>query len=135
MKKELLAICILLVAVSVSLAAPIRDASLKGTYAFQMNNTQFNSWWASIACPQQNGGTFSVTAGGNDVSTNAIVGIMTFDGKGNVKGTYTEYGDFDQAASNATAVPSCTGASNNGNAVYDPSTSGTFTGTYCSAPL
>jgi len=130
MKKALLAICILLVAVSASFAAPISNASLKGTYAFQMNNSQFNGWWASINCPQPNGGSFTVNAGGNDVSSKAIIGTITFDGKGNVKGTYTEYGDFDQATSNATAVPSCTGPSNNGYAVYDPSTSGTFTGTY-----
>jgi hypothetical protein len=134
MKKVLLVICILLVTVSASFAAPIGNASLKGTYSFQMNNPQFDGWWASINCPQQNGGTYTVNAGGNDVSSNAIVGTMTFDGKGNVKGMYAEYGDFDQAASNATVVPSCTGASNNGYAVYDPATSGTFTGTYSIQP-
>jgi hypothetical protein len=54
------------------------------------------------------------------------------DGKGNITvGTYTQYGQFDQALSNATVVPSCTqGEGSNGYAVYDPPTPGTLTGTY-----
>jgi hypothetical protein len=104
------------------------NASIKGTYAFQLSSAKFEGWSASITCP--NG---QVTFGGNTVATQSVQGTITFDGKGNItSGAFTQYGQFDQALSNATVVPSCTpGQGSNGYAVYDPPvTGGTLTGTY-----
>jgi hypothetical protein len=112
-------------------ATGFSNASLKGKYSFQGNGPNQNYWYASITCYDHNGNPYTVSAGGSEVSSQGDVGAMTFDGKGNVTGTFTEYGDFDQAASNATVVPSCTpGQSNNGYAVYDAPVTGTVTGTY-----
>ncbi|MFZ0685178.1 MAG: hypothetical protein WAM89_06500 [Terriglobales bacterium] len=130
MRRALRAICIMLVTVATSFAAPIGNGSLKGTYTFQLSQPQYENWNASMNCPNQNGGTYTVSGGGNDVSSQAITGTITFDGEGNVKGSYTQYGNFDQGLSNATIQLSCSGPVNNGYAVYDPSESGTFTGTY-----
>lgn len=135
MKKTLFAVCLLLVTVSASFAASPSDASLKGKYSFQLASAHMDGWYASIACYDPQGNPYTVTAGGTDLSNQSIQGAITFDGKGNATGTYTQYGQFDSNLSNATVVPSCTqGASNNGYAVYDPPTSGTFTGTYSIQP-
>jgi len=131
LKKLLFVVCILLVSVSAAFAATISNASLKGKYAFQLASSHMQGWNASITCYDSNGNSYTVWAGGSDVSTESVLGLMTFDGTGKVSGTYAQYGKFDQAASNATAAASCTpGASNNGYAVYDPPSSGTFAGTY-----
>ena len=133
MTKILFAICVLLA--SVSAFATLGHSSLKGKYSFQLGSAHLNGWNASITCYDPQGHPYTVSAGGSTVSKESILGIMTFDGKGNIAGTYTQYGHFDQNASNATAVPSCTpGASNNGYAVYDPGAPGTFTGTYSVQP-
>ena len=135
MKKMLFALCVLLVSVSASFAATFGNSSLKGKYSFQLVASHFNSWSASITCDPQ-GNPYTVTAGGSNVSTDSILGVATFDGKSNLTGgAFTQYGIFDQAASNATVVPSCTpGGSDNGYAVYDPSTTFTATGTYSVQP-
>jgi hypothetical protein len=121
------AVCLLLSATS--FAASTTNASVKGVYAFQLSNSHFNSWSASINCGPNNQTT---TFGGSSNSNQSVQGVMTLDGKGNITaGTYTQYGQFDQALSNATVVPSCTqGQGSNGYAVYDPPTPGTLTGTY-----
>ena len=131
MRNLLWVLFVVLSAASATFAATFSDASLKGTYAFQLAGSHYEGWSASITCYDAQGNPYTVWAGGNDVGTDSVVGAITFDGKGNATGTYTQYGKFDQAATNATAVPSCTpGASNNGYAVYDAPTSGTFSGTY-----
>jgi hypothetical protein len=131
LKKALFTVCLLLVAVSASFAASPSNASLKGKYSFQLSSAHMGGWYASITCYDPNGNPYTVSAGGSEVSNESILGAMTFDGKGNATGTYSQYGHFDSSASNATVVPSCNpGASNNGYAVYDPPSSGTFTGTY-----
>jgi hypothetical protein len=131
MKTMLFAICLLLAAASASFAATPTDASLKGKYSFQLSDVHMNQWSASISCSNPGNNNYTVVFGGSDVSNQSALGVMTFDGKGNVTGTFTQYGQFDQTESNATVVPSCTqGAGSNGNAVYDPPTTGTFTGTY-----
>jgi|SRR3984893_901281 hypothetical protein len=133
MKKMLFVICTLLI--SVSAFATLGNSSLKGKYSFQLGGAHLNGWNASITCYDPQGHPYTVTAGGSNVSKESILGVMTFDGKGNLNGTYTQYGHFDQNASNATVVPSCTpGGSNNGYAVYDPGAPGTFTGTYSIQP-
>jgi len=130
-KRVLIAICLLLVAVSASFAATPTNASLKGNYSFQLASAHMDQWSGSINCPNPGGGQYTLNFGGSTVNNQSALGVMTFDGKGNVKGTFTQYGKFDQAESNATVVPSCTqGAGSNGNAVYDPPTTGTLTGTY-----
>jgi hypothetical protein len=135
MKKVLCAICISLTVVSLSSAATFSNASLKGKYPFQLASSHLGWWSASITCHDPQGNPYTVTAGGSNVSTESILGTMTFDGKGNTTGTYSQYGKFDQAASNATVVPSCSpGGSNNGYAVYDPAAAGTLTGTYSIQP-
>jgi hypothetical protein len=135
MKKVLLVLSILLALVSMSFATTISNASLKGKYSFQLASAHLDGWYASVNCKDPQGNTYTVSAGGSNVSNQSIVGVMTFDGKGNVSGTYSQYGKFDQAASNATVAPSCTpGQSNNGYAVYDPPSSGTFAGTYSIQP-
>ena len=135
MKKLFFALCIVLASASATFAGTISDASLKGKYSFQLGSAHLENWFASITCYDPQGNPYTVTAGGSDVGNQSVQGVMTFDGKGNVSGTYTQYGQFDQAASNATVVPSCTpGASNNGYAVYDPPSSGTLSGTYSIQP-
>jgi hypothetical protein len=133
MKKMLFAICIVLV--STSAFAILGNSSLKGKYSFQLGNAHLNEWNAFITCYDPQGNPYSVYAGGSTVSSESILGLMTFDGKGNIAGTYTQYGHFDQSGSSATVVPSCTpGASNNGYAVYFSAVTGTFTGTYSIQP-
>jgi hypothetical protein len=129
---KIFAVCVLFVG---SCFAATTDASVKGTYAFQLSNAHYQGWSGTITCPTNNPSgpsTFTITFGGNSLSNESIQGVMTFDGKGNItSGTYTQYGQFDQALSNATVQPSCTpGQGSNGYAVYDPPTLGTVTGTY-----
>jgi hypothetical protein len=122
---KIFAVCLLFVG---SCFAATTDASVKGVYAFQLSSAHYQGWSASISCPNNQ----TITFGGNSLSNQSVQGVMTLDGKGNVtSGTYTQYGQFDQALSNATVQPSCTpGQGSNGNAVYDPPTPGTLTGTY-----
>ena len=130
MKKILLAICILLVLASTSFAASMSNASLKGPYSFQLASPHQGSWNVGFTCYDNSNNPYIVNFGGTSVSTDSAVGVVTFDGKGHVTGTFTEYGKFDQAASTATVVTGCNGAGSNGNAVYDVPFTGTFTGTY-----
>jgi hypothetical protein len=136
MKKMLFAICVLLVSVSASFAVTFGNSSLKGKYSFQLVAAHLNFWNATITCHDPQGNPYTVEAGGSNVSNDSILGVATFDGKGNLTGgAFTQYGIFDQAASNATVVPSCTpGGSNNGYAVYDPPLTLTVTGTYSVQP-
>jgi hypothetical protein len=130
-KKTLFASLILLVAVSASFAATPTDASLKGKYSFQLSSAKGDWWSTTINCKNPDGSTNTLIFGGSAVSNSSVLGVMTFDGKGNITGTFTQYGNFDQTLTNATIVPSCTpGAGNSGYAVYDAPTTGTFTGTY-----
>ncbi|MFZ1130032.1 MAG: hypothetical protein WBV31_14600 [Terriglobales bacterium] len=131
MKKAVLAICIVLVSASPGFAATVGNSSLKGTYSFQLGGPHMDWWSASITCYDPHGNPYTVSGGGSDVSSESIVGTITFDGKGNLTGAYTKYGSFDQAASNATILLSCSpGVGNSGYAVYDPPSTGTFKGTY-----
>jgi hypothetical protein len=131
MKKILCTICIVIATAAAGFAAPIGNASLKGTYSFQLSGPEYESWFASISCPNPSGnGSYTLTGGGSDVGTKGVVGTIQFDGAGHAKGSYTEYGDFDQTLTNQTIQLSCTGPSDNGHAVYDAANSGTFTGTY-----
>ncbi len=115
-----LAACTLFVFVLTSFASTPSNASLNGTYSFELSGAHMNSWGQNLNC----GGT-NVFMGGTDVRDEAVTGTMTFDGQGNVTGSFTQYGKFDSASSNATV--SCTSG---GNAVYFPPTPGTLTGTY-----
>jgi len=134
MKKILLAICTLLAFTSASFAAPMSIASLKGPYSFQVASSHENYWNVNFTCFDNNNNPYTVNFGGTDVSTDATVGMITFDGKGHATGTFTQYGKFNQAASQATVVPGCNGSGNNGNPVYDAPTTSTFTGTYTIQP-
>jgi hypothetical protein len=120
-----LAVCTLLV--GSCFAGTSTNASVKGVYVFQFNTSKFEGWNASITCGTNK---HTVTSGATTVAFQTVQGTMTLDGKGNItSGSFTQYGNFDQALSNATAVPSCTpGKSSNGNAVYDPPVVSTITG-------
>jgi hypothetical protein len=133
---KIFAICLLFVCSCFAAPAVTSNASLKGTYAFQVGSAKFEGWSASINCITNGTQTQTITFGGNTTSTQSVQGTFTLDGKGNVtSGTYFQYGQFDQALSNATVQPSCTpGQGNGGYAVYDPPTPGTLTGTYSIGP-
>jgi hypothetical protein len=96
------------------------NASLKGIYVFKIGKPTFNNWGQTLTC-----GGNPVFVGGTEVSEKVALGTLTFDGAGNVTGSGTEYGQFDQTASNATV--SC---ASGGNAVYDAPATGTLSGTY-----
>jgi hypothetical protein len=131
MKRILITVGLLLVAVSASFAATPTDASLKGNYSIQLTSIHLDQWSASITCPNPGGNEYTLNFGGTYVGNQPGLGVITFDGKGNVTGTVTVYGQFDQTESNATVIPSCTqGAGSNGNAVYDPPSVVTLKGTY-----
>jgi hypothetical protein len=122
MKRLTIAISILLLFVLTSSATTptTSNASLKGTYVYMWSGAKERFWGAQLTCGGQ-----SVFMGGSEVAMEAVVGSATFDGQGSMTGTFTDYGNFDPASSNATV--SCT---SNGHAVYFPPTSGTLTGTY-----
>jgi hypothetical protein len=131
MKKFLFASLLLLAPVSASFAATPSNASLKGNYSVQLSSVHGDQWYGSITCPNPGGNSYTLNFGGSIVSNQPGQGVLKFDGKGNVTGTVTIYGKFDQAASNATVVASCVqGAGGNGNAVYDAPYAATLTGTY-----
>jgi hypothetical protein len=153
MKKVLLSICTLLVLITASFAAAPssptpNNASLNGVYSFQLANTQVEFYSAQWQCPTYTTTTTSVdpitgivttvttqhdpytasnggTAGKQEITT----GTVTFDGKGGVTGTATQYSKFNYAASVA-AVPQTCPVSGGSNAVYDPPSTLSFTGTY-----
>ena len=130
MRKTLLAISTLFVLVSASFAVTPSNASLKGTYSFQLGTSHFNSWQVHYPCPNPNGGIDARTAGSFESRDEVIIGNVTFDGKGNAIGTYTQYGQFDYASSIGTVDTSCPFSVNSGHAVYFAPVSGTFTGLY-----
>ena len=122
-----LASCVLLLFVLTSgattrfSAAPTTsNASLNGAYTFQLASPHQNSWGAQLVCNGQ-----PMFVGGSDTRSDAVAGTVTFNGSGSATGTFTMYGRFNQAASNATV--SC---NNNGNPVYDAPSSGTISGEY-----
>ena len=96
------------------------NASLSGAYNFTFSGPHSVFWGQTLVCGGQ-----PQFWGGSETRDDSVMGTATFDGAGNVSGTYTQYGKEDQTSSNATV--SC---GNNGNAVYFAPCSGTFTGTY-----
>jgi len=97
---------------------------LNGAFTFQVFGPHENSWGASLICGGQP--TFM---GGSDTRDNGGSGTATFNGAGSVSGSITFYGQFNQAASDATV--SC---ASNGNAVYFAPSTSTITGTYSILP-
>jgi hypothetical protein len=122
MNKTPVAIIILLLLVlSSNATTPTPSkASLKGIYVFQMGGARQNTWGVQLTCGGQ-----PVFVGGTDTRDQAVAGTMTFNGAGGVTGSFTQYGKFDQTASNATV--SCVSG---GNAVYEAPSSGSLTGSY-----
>lgn len=100
--------------------ATASNASLNGAYSWEMHGGHENFWGQNLVC-----GGNPVFMGGTDVREQAVSGTANFDGAGNVSGSVTLYGQLDQNSSNATV--SC---ASNGNAVYFPPCTGTFSGTY-----
>ncbi len=115
------------IALALSAQAATANASLNGSYSFQGTSKYHIYYWsATITCP----GGQTATAGGSIMIDELYTGLITFDGKGHFKGAYLTWGIFDQAKSNATVIPSCTGISFNGYAVFDAATTTSFGGTY-----
>lgn len=116
-------------------AASPSNASLSGTYIFHFSNVKEVNWFATKSCHYANV-TDTFSGGGQSVDEEVVTGEATFDGKGHVSFSFTDLHHFDQAASNATVSITCPakpgeGANtNNGHMVYEPATSGTYTGTY-----
>lgn len=116
-------------------AASPADASLKGTYAFQMSQSELVTWQrlVSVTCF---GVTYTHEPSGMSVDTQVIAGTVTFSGSGTFSMAITKYGVFDQAASNATVSASCTGnphapvTTNGGHPVLSNGVESTTTGTY-----
>ncbi|HET7442253.1 MAG TPA: hypothetical protein VFJ47_13195 [Terriglobales bacterium] len=115
-------------------STPFTDASLNGTYSFQVSGVHLDSWGLTQTCYDAQGFPHSTSIGGQVVDTTASVGTAVFDGSGHVSGTITTYGQFDFEASNATVVLSCAGATDNGHPVYKTSSAAEFTGTYTIQP-
>jgi len=132
MKKARLAIFVLLAftCFAASKSQPSTDGSLNGTYSFQVSGVHLDSWGLTQTCFDAQGFPHSTPVGGQVVDTTASAGTAVFDGSGHVKGTITTYGQFDYEASNATVVLNCTGATDNGHAVYKAPSTAEFTGTY-----
>ena len=120
MTERISALCILLVIASASFAVTPTNASLKGTYSFQLGSSHGNYWGKQLSCSGK-----SLWMGGSTVKSESIVGNIIFNGAGSVSGTYTQYGQFNQTASNNTVT-----CSSSGYAVYSAPVSGTLTGTY-----
>ena len=152
MKRAVLAVCTLLVLVSTSFAAPPSNASLNGTYSFQLANTNVQQWSVSWQCPvyttvtsvdpatgivttvQVQTGSTQQTRSGNSAKEEVTAGTLTFDGKGGVVGSAIQYGKLDQASSIASIPQSCPNASGSGYSVFFPPTPTGFTGTYAILP-
>jgi hypothetical protein len=109
---------------------------LKGVYVFQFFQTTENHWkkTVSVTCF---GVTGTYTGSGQTATTEIVHGTMNFTGAGTVSTTFTEFGGFNQAASDDTITIACTGnpkspfTYNNGYAVFDEvAVAGTDTGTY-----
>lgn len=116
-------------------AATPSNASLKGTYAFQMSKVQEVSWWKTVSATCF-GVKYTVTLGGQTASTKVTEGTGTFNGTGSFSISATNYGEFDQTDSANTVSISCTGnpkqpyTTNSGYPVFFPSSNQTVTGTY-----
>lgn len=96
------------------------NASLKGSYVFYLEGGKQFSWGQTLNC----GGQLQFW-GGNQTRSTAVVGVVNFDGLGNLSGTITQYGQLDQNASDASV--SC---GNNGQGVFLTGQAGSLSGTY-----
>ena len=136
MRKVFFTICVLFafICVAAPKSKPATNASLNGTYSFQVTGVHQDSWGFTQTCSDSQGFPHSTFVGGQTVDTNSSVGTATFDGSGKVTGTITSYGQFDQSASNATVVLSCTEPTDNGHAVYKAPSTVEFSGTYIVQP-
>ncbi len=108
------------------------NASLSGSYAFHMATPKLAYWSNSKSC-KVNGNTSTYWASNTATYTELIFGVATFDGKGHVTLAFTQDGQINQDASDASIVITCTakGPTNTGGSiVYEPAQTGTATGTY-----
>jgi hypothetical protein len=132
MRHFALVISVLLLSVT-AFAQTYSNASLNGNYTFQSPQPEYDTWSKTATC-KYNGQKYTATGGGQTVSTQLITGVLTFDGVGDVTGTFTQSGTFDQTLSDETVTitfnAQCKATINNGSAVFDPPSSGSGTGTY-----
>jgi hypothetical protein len=111
------------------------DASLDGAYVFHFSSVKEVYWSKSVTCHYPTA-TYTFGGGGQSVDNEIITGEATFDGKGHVSISFTDYHKFDESASNASVSVSCpakAGAQpniDNGQLVFEAPSSGTYTGTY-----
>ncbi len=107
-------------------------ASLKGSYAFQLGTPKLAYWSNSKKC-KINGSDQTVYASNSATITELVYGVATFDGEGHVSLTFTDIGNINQDASNATISITCAnGGSTNtgGSIVYEAPETGAASGTY-----
>jgi hypothetical protein len=135
MQRPAVAILLGLLLPCAAFAVTPSKASLKGAYAFQMTTVQQVSWWKTVSATCF-GHKYTVTLGDSTVDTVLMAGTATFNGAGGFSANFTEYGDFNEAASANTVSIACTSnpnqpyTTNSGHAIfYSPSTLA-FTGTY-----
>jgi hypothetical protein len=139
-RKEFSAVLRLLIAAAamavmcgVAFGATPSDASLKGTYFFNFAITKGAFWSKSKSCTYK-GITNTYTVNAQGTYTELNFGTATFDGKGHVTFNMNDEHQFDQAASDASISIVCatTGGitSNSGQLIYEPTVTGTNTGTY-----
>lgn len=108
------------------------NASLKGSYSFQIASAKEAYWSSSKACTYK-GVTTTYWADNWSAYTAIMYGVATFDGAGHVNVTFTQMGEVNQSASNESIVITCSGkgyTNNGGNLVFEAPAGGTAAGTY-----
>jgi hypothetical protein len=135
MRSFVVAVSLLLLSFSAANAATTTKASLKGAYFFQVTQVQEVSWGKQVS-KTCFGTTYTFYLGGQAASTKLTTGTVTFTGSGTFSMSATQYGQFDQTASNNTVSISCTSnpkepyTTNSGSAVFDAPSTMTMTGPY-----
>lgn len=135
MKRLALISSLLFVLTQAAYAVTPSETSLKGGYVFQFFQTTEN-YWSKTVSVKCGGVTATFTGGGQTAATEIVHGVMTFSGAGTESAVFTEYGQFNQAASDDTVTITCSGnpnapfTENQGHAVFMGNVEGTDTGTY-----
>jgi hypothetical protein len=113
------------------------NASLQGTYAYQLTEIEEVHWQNTVSCWSY-GEEFTWTGYGQSAITVVSNGLLTADGHGNIAGSQTQRNMFDQAGSDNTVTITCVSptqqVTNSGRVVYLPPETSTIKGTYSTEP-
>ena len=118
---------------SAAFAQTYSDASLNGTYVFQISNPLAYGWSKTFSCPTNSTATYTVY--GSVTTQQVTTGTATANGSGTISITQTVVGAFNATASaNTTSVTwnsACQVTKvNNGHVVYAAASTTTVAGTY-----